>query len=92
MQARRHRAVLDGLWNWHTLDGDAFGHHDDGEGAFGGMTLVQLGHDVVDMHAGLGRQHQVGATAQRAGQGHPAGVSAHHLDHHHAVVGAGGRL
>ena len=53
---------------------------------------LQLGAHLVDVDGPLGDQDHVGAARDAAVHGDPAGVAAHHLDHHDAVVRLGGRV
>src|ERR1035437_1891335 len=77
------------------LIGDA-GHlhalcaHDDAEVVAALEALLQAVDDLLEGHGDLGDQDEVRTTGQASHQGHPTGVPAHHLDHHHPVVRGGG--
>ena len=56
------------------------------------MALAQLDAGLLDRDRLLGDQDHVGAAGDSAHHRDPAGVAAHHLDHHHAVVRLGRRV
>ena len=68
----------------------ALGDHDDAEVVAALEALLKAVDDLVESNGDLGDQDQVRTAGQASHQGHPAGVPAHHLDHHHPVVRGGG--
>ena len=59
--------------------------------AFGFALADFLAHPI-DVVGDLGNQDHVGGAGEPGGEGDEAGVPAHHLDHHHALVALGGRV
>ena len=70
----------------------AFGHHDDGVGVAFDVARHHLGRHLVDVERDLGQQHRVRVAGDAGVQRDPAGVAAHHLHHHHALVALGGAV
>ena len=56
------------------------------------MTAADQLADVIDVEGALWDQDDVGAAREPGLERDPARVAAHHLDHHHAVVGLRGRV
>ena len=56
------------------------------------VAAPQLLADLLDVEGALGDEDRVGAAGDPGVGRDPAGVAAHHLDDHHAVVGLGGRV
>ena len=67
--------------------GGALGDDHDREGAPALVTAAQVGAHLLDVERALGHEDRVGAARDPGVRGDPAGVAAHHLDDHHAVVG-----
>ena len=68
----------------------ALGHDDDGEQAAQQLLAAsQPLRDVLDRERNLGQQNHVGAAGDARVQRQMAGVAAHDLDHHDAVVARG---
>src|SRR5712691_8193413 len=70
----------------------AFGDHHDTEIKSTGVTQANGFRDLLDIEGLLGDEDDVGATGDAAIHGDPAGVTAHDFDHHHAIMGLGGRV
>src|SRR5258708_14846494 len=70
------------LWNVRTLGDD-----DDAEQLALASPAVEVSDHLGKGYLELGDDDQVGAARNAALQRHPSGVSAHHLNDHHAVVG-----
>ena len=68
------------------------GDDDDREVLAAGVPSRDLAARVLDGDRMLGNEDDVGAAGDPAHDGDPAGVPAHDLDHHHAVVRLGGRV
>ena len=56
------------------------------------VVVLEQRTDMVDVYVLLGDQNHVRAAGHAGGVGDPAGIAAHHLDHHHAVVRIGGGM
>ena len=56
------------------------------------MTTAQLPAESLDVGDVLGDEDGVGASCQPCLDRDPAGMTTHHLDHHHTVVGLCGRV
>src|SRR5215203_496162 len=74
------------------LEGElgALGDDDDREVLTAVMTAGDVAADFLDRGDLLGDDDAVGAAGEAGVSGDPAGVPAHHLDHHDPVVGLGG--
>ncbi len=70
----------------------ALGDDDDREAAAALVAAAQVRDDLLDVERPLGHEDRVGAAGDARVRGDPAGVAAHHLDDHHAVVRLGGRV
>ena len=68
----------------------ALGDHDDREGAPARVAAADQPADLLDVERPLGDQDHVAAAGEARVERDPAGVAAHHLDHHHPVVRLGG--
>ncbi len=67
----------------------ALGHHDDREAAPAFVAATQVGDHLLDVERPLGHEDRVRPAGETRVRGDPSGVPAHHLDHHHPVVGLG---
>ena len=67
----------------------ALGDDDDREHATARVAAPDQLADLVEVERLLGDQDHVGAAGEPGVERDPAGVAAHHLDHHHPVVGLG---
>ena len=70
----------------------ALGDDDDREEAPARVAAPDQLADLVDVERPLGDQDHVAAAGDPRVERDPAGVAAHHLDHHHPVVGLGRRV
>ena len=68
------------------------GNHDQRRGAAGMAQAGNALNDIGEPPAHFGQEHDVGASGDAGGDGDMAGVAAHHLQHHDAVVAGAGRL
>ncbi len=66
--------------------GGALGDDHDREAAAALVAAAQVRAHLLDVERALGHEDRVGAARDPGVRGDPAGVAAHHLDDHHAVV------
>src|SRR5580700_176423 len=67
----------------------AFSHHDDGEVLSGFFALGNVAANVLDGERDLRNEDDVSATGDTGLERDPAAVTAHHLNHHHPMMGLG---